>query len=498
MAEYFVRADGTADFAQALGPSTNAALCMSLSTYTSGRAALRAGDTVTFTSRGGDFTGQVTIDQSGSSGNYITYQGESGNTPTIDLSAQDTLASCLFIEASELEYVRVDGFTCVGNGSRAAVWRNETTSGSKTVELGKNAQITVTSNNADVYTGSRSYDGFSWNGNCLDRCGTLSASNCSEPTPATGAHQGFTTHDTCAVEVDKIIGGDNNHHIVEANGSSFIAYDADMEDAFVSAYRVSSAGGTVKVLGGTTDLDTTAVLFQILTTDGTGNLVLNIDATIAGTDSSGANTTVQETGWGGVVDLMESNITINTYRARWQPNANSSIRWAGKCTLTLADNSNFILTSPQSGSGAANFDFEGLYITSPAGSTGSPRFMNIDTTEGGTINLANTVWDTPIFSTEALIFGSSAVCDLILDGATVFKLATVAFLDCNLNGTTPESSFISCRNATFHDCFDALDVTDYAYIDLTGTTYTGSTPDETSNHADAVYRRQGGEIKRVA
>jgi hypothetical protein len=80
MATYYVRHDGSAaNKAAATGPASTASACMSLKTFNG--ETFSAGDTVIFSSRGGNFTALCVIPSSGSSGSPIVYRGEDGYTP---------------------------------------------------------------------------------------------------------------------------------------------------------------------------------------------------------------------------------------------------------------------------------------------------------------------------------------------------------------------------------------------------------------------------------
>ena len=78
MATKYVRADGSATWANANGPETNASNCCSLSTAGSNAS---AGDTVYLSGLGGVFRATLSPSSSGSSGSVITFEGT--NSPEI-------------------------------------------------------------------------------------------------------------------------------------------------------------------------------------------------------------------------------------------------------------------------------------------------------------------------------------------------------------------------------------------------------------------------------
>lgn len=79
-ATYYLRADGTAaNKAAASGPCGTAANCMNVSVHNG--ETFSAGDTIKVCDDGGVFYSQLTIPSSGTSGNPITYEAKSGDSP---------------------------------------------------------------------------------------------------------------------------------------------------------------------------------------------------------------------------------------------------------------------------------------------------------------------------------------------------------------------------------------------------------------------------------
>ncbi len=113
MASYYVRADGSATKANAIGPASNAAACMSVTTFNAG--GFSAGDTVLFSSQGGDYSAaQVVIPSDGSAGNPIVYANVPTETPTFNFS---TPSGCVLMIARS--WVTIDGFV-VANPNASA------------------------------------------------------------------------------------------------------------------------------------------------------------------------------------------------------------------------------------------------------------------------------------------------------------------------------------------------------------------------------------------
>ena len=82
MATYYIRADGTAaNKAAAGGPGSSRSACMSPNTHDG--ETFSAGDVIRIADDGGVIRDNLTPPSSGSSGNPITYEAESVDTPII-------------------------------------------------------------------------------------------------------------------------------------------------------------------------------------------------------------------------------------------------------------------------------------------------------------------------------------------------------------------------------------------------------------------------------
>lgn len=129
---YFMRADGTAaNKGAAGGPGSTASACMTPATHNGETFA--AGDILALADDGGDFRDQITPPSSGSSGNPITYQPESGDSPLVNASELVTgwtldsgnrwQASFIPVgpESTDVFLVFFDGTKGIDAGSQAAV-----------------------------------------------------------------------------------------------------------------------------------------------------------------------------------------------------------------------------------------------------------------------------------------------------------------------------------------------------------------------------------------
>lgn len=106
MAEYYMRADGTAaNKAAATGPASDASKCMSIATHNG--ETFSGGDIINISSQGGTYTTILAIPSSGSSGNPIIYQAISGETPIFDMGGLET--DCITVQNKS--YLTFDGLT---------------------------------------------------------------------------------------------------------------------------------------------------------------------------------------------------------------------------------------------------------------------------------------------------------------------------------------------------------------------------------------------------
>jgi len=84
MATYYMRVDGTAaNKGAATGPGSTQANCMNIAVHDA--ETFSAGDIIILCDDGGDYTTRLDPPSSGTSGNPITYEAESGDAPTINM-----------------------------------------------------------------------------------------------------------------------------------------------------------------------------------------------------------------------------------------------------------------------------------------------------------------------------------------------------------------------------------------------------------------------------
>ncbi len=108
MATYYCRQDGTAANKAAATSSDSASTSMSVTTFNG--ETFSAGDTIVFSSKGGNFTTTITVPSSGSpgAGNQITYMGEPGFEANMSSGGFDQNGQ---------SYINVDYMTYSGSGT---------------------------------------------------------------------------------------------------------------------------------------------------------------------------------------------------------------------------------------------------------------------------------------------------------------------------------------------------------------------------------------------
>jgi hypothetical protein len=105
MAEYFLRADGTAaNKAAAVGPQDDTTKCMSIATHNA--ETFSAGDILTISGLGGNYSDTLQTPSAGASGNVITYNGVNGAT----LDGQNrTVATGIILNKDYLKFTNING-----------------------------------------------------------------------------------------------------------------------------------------------------------------------------------------------------------------------------------------------------------------------------------------------------------------------------------------------------------------------------------------------------
>ena len=486
MATYYVREDGSASFSDALGPVTDAALCMSPATFNAGFVSTAVdGDEFVISGRGGTIDTGLIINKGGDNA-AITVRGEVGNAPTIDVSGNTSTAeACIFSEGANIANLVIDGpMTLEGNGGRAAFRRVENGTGSRSVKIAPTQGITVAGNDT-ANSGATVHDGFSWAGNCLDVCGTLTANDCDQAVPAGGAFQGFTPHDTCDIVVDNAGGSGNSIHVGEANGSKIVIKRATFGASNFFPFVVSTDGGHIEILSGSYTNNTHAGLCDVRTTDGSGYLKLaNMDISIGGN-----NGTAEETNFGGRVIFENVNLTVDTDRFRIQLDPNASWVWDyGIVTLTTVDGASFVDMTPTTTGSPTSALWKNLVFTPPATATAT-RIVNATNDDGGRFIAENCVFDGSIATGEVVLIGSSSQMGVDLVSCTFHEVDATECIDINLTGAGPLASQISVIDrCVFHNCADALALSDADYVLVKDCEFTGSTPSE-SNTVGSLWGR---------
>ncbi len=230
-ADYYVRADGTATKASATSSSA-ASTSMSLTTFNGETFA--AGDTIYFSGNGGDFSAQVTIPSSGSSGNEITYECIEGCE--IDVTSSATSEYAILVRTKD--YLNIVGFDLRGSGG-AAAFRAD-------INAGKTGRIDVIDSNVLSNTG----DGTSTGGNdCWSTDAAyvdftnVTATDCHEFGARGGSHQAITLHN----DSDSVVTGgtfsDANNLITNVDSSTMVVNGGVWSCDYSGSWAVASASG---------------------------------------------------------------------------------------------------------------------------------------------------------------------------------------------------------------------------------------------------------------
>ncbi|MEO1035210.1 MAG: hypothetical protein AAFX44_06575 [Pseudomonadota bacterium] len=503
-ATYCVRADGTATFAGAAdGATTDAAQCMNMATFDSGRAAnLIAGDSVTVSWRGGEYTDQFQPDVSD-----VDYDAEAGGCSTINISgaATDPL-SALFMQTTNAANIRIGGcFVVRGNGTRAAVRHNELGTGSSTVQIGVNADgspslIQVLSNNEQAVTDVA--DCVSTAGNSLAQIGLVDAQLCTESTPSTGSNQCLTSHDTSANVVAGLRCRNSNDGIVTAGTSSItVTGTVDIADWYQRALEIDSGGGTInlqgggRIVAGTDEATYGDSIFNVNTTDGGGVLTLK-DVYV---ELNQAGTTTVEDNYGGTVLVDGGHWVINADKYRLQPNANGLIEFRGtQLELDKWDTgSNFIDNLPQSGTGPVDARFtQGCHITS-SGAGGGRLVDHPHDDVNSDVVIEDCVIDGLATTAEVLLYDSGAVKAPIVRRNIIKNVGEL--IDSNVSLTPDANNVLLLQHNVLSAVTDVSAVTDEANINRDSNLYVGGTPAEESGSGSVGYPTAGslnGAIQR--
>ena len=256
MTDYYVRADGTAaNKDAAMGPSTQAASCMNMAVF-KGETFL-AGDTVYFSSRGGNFTEQLTITSSGSVGSKINYIGEVGFIPTIDVSASTSSAAGIYFV--DKNYINIIGFDIKGSGG-AGSFMGYGTSGTAGDGFTIFADEINVLDGRGTGTSSGNSDGFSFGDTAQVALGTITALYCTDYDGSkNGSHQAVTTHGSAQVTIQSVTAQYCNYVSVPVGTSSVIMNEANFQNIYINAFEPNESG-SITVSGGTMLVDDTGGL----------------------------------------------------------------------------------------------------------------------------------------------------------------------------------------------------------------------------------------------
>lgn len=486
MTEYFIRQDGTqATFTSATGPSSNAANCMSPSTFAAGRAAnLTDGDIVTVAQAGGDITEPLYFDVSGTS-DYIYYRGEvSGATKkVIDLSGGAETDSPIHSVTTNGQYIDIDNFSIVGNSLANAVTRDELGTGSVTVHLGNKYGIVITSNNA----GSTECDGFDWHGDCKDVCGYLEANLCTESTPASGAFQGFTPHDTCDVYVAYAKCLNNNVHVGNANTSKITFGVVEFGDCYDDCLVVGSgaaAGNGIFINGGTIVMANPS-LAQINVADNPGKIVLKNMNKIACTGSGTQNT------YGGTVRIENSNLEINSTGFSFRPLNGGRLEIVGCPDILCDDFGNEILNNDPAATetSGGSYDIRNNFFRTNNnwdGVSGTSRGRLIRDNSG--VSRAHCRFNNNVmlgWAGDVDVIGvfSGVQTPPVMNGNQFIDIACDVF---DIDTATAKDNNNEIFDNRFHNCTNPTQISNATYVDRSRNSYTGSSPDESAADDDGI------------
>ena len=250
-ATYYVRADGTAaNKAAAIGPTTEAVACMSMTTFNA--QAYSDGDIIIFSNRGGDFVVSLIVPTGGSSADSkITYQGETDYRPKID--AENTRFSCISNTAKN--YVLVKNFEVT----------RPTDSGVYTT----NAVGVVYEDILSTYSGNQAFQNI---GTASVNYNNITGTNCVD--------DGFSMHDNTVAVINGATFTDNNQHVNIVSNANLTANNVTISGcagaSCMAVYLTASAGG-VQATFNNLSIDFSAANGNVLRNDGaTGLSILTV------------------------------------------------------------------------------------------------------------------------------------------------------------------------------------------------------------------------------
>lgn len=230
MTTYYVRNDGTATKAQALGPTSDAAACMSVATFNA--ASFDPGDEIRFSGLGGPITSSILPTSSGTPEapiKYWGYPGVFGGGTLVDLS--DTAVTTQALGCISLNDVDFGYFDLRGN-SNDACWRVSGTAGAGRYGV-KCRSVRVLGNTSP--DGSAATDGFSQSDTSEVEYFDIYATKCQEAAK-TGSNQALTLHVASrAIVRGFTVPGECNYAVVNTENTQCDIYDANIQGCAVTA-----------------------------------------------------------------------------------------------------------------------------------------------------------------------------------------------------------------------------------------------------------------------
>jgi hypothetical protein len=308
MATFYVRTDGTALKAAAVGPSSDSTACMSVTTFNA--ATFSAGDIVYFSGLGGDFTEAVVIPSSGSSGNPIYYIADPASAPTID--GADTIDT--LIDVNSKNYVEISGFTLID-----AVTTCYQSRGTSTGVVVRDVTASGSGNQAfqNLDTASTTYYDIVGSG-CAD--------------------DGFSMHSGAVAVIHGATFSGNDQGINIIQNSSLTANDVTLTGNTSYGFWQTVAGATVSVFNRLTCDDLIKV--------DTGTCTINYSTHIGTVQAQGGNITFNHSSVTGSVTVLVAASTIAFSHCSYNGLANTGAVGGtltfSKCRMTNTGNNNVV------------------------------------------------------------------------------------------------------------------------------------------------------------
>lgn len=439
--EYYVRADGTvscADKATATSGDSVAETALNMAEFNS--CTFSPGDTVWFSSRGGDFTSQVTIPSEGTaSEGYIYYRGVSDAIPLIDVSADNTGFKGIYI--NNKSYVEVRDFDIKGSGDAGAfLIAGDSGSEGYTVKV---YNVDVLSNNA-VSVVSNSNDCFDLEATAQAEFYNITASGCKESAaPYTGSHQAFSAHTNAKAKVYTANFSDSNNWV------------ANTLNTQVEIYNLTAS--LPIVTGVATGNDATSSYSLLIDNSDCPTCVLAVDSgkLYGGGDGSSATVTIRNSTiniTASVIGYVKENfilrnntININTTGFRLDSFVGTGLLTVNNNTINIT-NCSSCFSSSATGSG---LQFYNNIVNGPISAGNIFRFGG-----GGTGDIYNNVFKN-IGSVNQAVFYSDAVGSINFFNNTYYNSSSagkafyLGLLDGDISGTN-----LVIKNNIFYNIAD--------------------------------------------